>query len=164
MEATERLILEFNPAWTMSGGTGLYPPWLLDLARGGFDALETFSFDVVQPYSPEAWRGRIRASAGVKASLDAAAIGSRSREAPRVQQRVRTPRWPRSRAGDERGIGGVERVEGCVAVPGPLIVRHRRGALGADPDGLQERPRPRAAGNGAELRVAGEREEVQPAG
>lgn len=74
VEATERLILQFNPAWTMSGGTGLYPQWLADLACGGFEGLETFSFDIAQPYSAEAWRGRIRASAGVKASLDDGAI------------------------------------------------------------------------------------------
>ncbi|MCG6122422.1 MAG: class I SAM-dependent methyltransferase [Microvirga sp.] len=70
VEATESLILAFNPAWTMGGGAGLYPQWLGDLAGAGFEALETFSFDVAQPYGHEAWRGRIRASAGVKASLD----------------------------------------------------------------------------------------------
>ncbi len=74
VEATERLILAANPAWTLSGGTGLYPQWLADLATGGFDDIETFSFDIAQPYSHEAWRGRIRASAGVQASLDEAAI------------------------------------------------------------------------------------------
>lgn len=74
VEATEELIRAFNPAWTMGGGTGLYPQWLTDLAVAGYEAIETFSFDVAQPYTPEAWRGRIRASAGVKASLDAEAI------------------------------------------------------------------------------------------
>jgi SAM-dependent methyltransferase len=74
VEATEALILKFNPSWTMSGGTGIYPQWLRDLSGAGFKALETFSFDVIQPYTQEGWRGRIRASAGVKASLDAAAI------------------------------------------------------------------------------------------
>lgn len=74
VQATEHLILQFNPAWTMGGGMGVYPQWLLDLATEGFDALETFSFDVGQPYTHEGWRGRIRASAGVKASLDEAAI------------------------------------------------------------------------------------------
>ena len=73
VEATERLILVSNPAWTMSGGAGLYPQWLADLASAGFVGLETHSFDVVQPYSHQAWCGRIRASAGVKASLDEAA-------------------------------------------------------------------------------------------
>lgn len=70
VEATEDLILAFNPSWTMGGGSGLYPQWLRDLAGAGFERIETFSFDVAQPYGREAWRGRIRASAGVKASLD----------------------------------------------------------------------------------------------
>jgi SAM-dependent methyltransferase len=66
---TEQLILKFNPKWTMSGGTGLYPHYLPLLAQAGFFDLETFSYDINAPYSPEAWRGRIRASAGVSASL-----------------------------------------------------------------------------------------------
>lgn len=73
VEATEALILKHNPDWPAAGGTGLYPQWLADLAIAGFNALETASFDIDQPYSHEAWRGRIRASAGIKASLDAAA-------------------------------------------------------------------------------------------
>jgi SAM-dependent methyltransferase len=69
VEATEALILSYNPAWAMSGGTGLYPAWLEDLAVAGFDRIETFSFDLYLYYTHEAWRGRIRASAGVAASL-----------------------------------------------------------------------------------------------
>ena len=76
VEATEALILRANPRWTMAGGTGIYPQWLGDLAGAGFTGLETQSFDLVQPYSHEAWRGRIRASAGVGASLDEAAIAA----------------------------------------------------------------------------------------
>ena len=71
VEATEQLILKYNPAWSMSGGTGIYPEWLGDMARAGLSCLETFSFDTEQAYSHDAWRGRIRASAGVRASLDA---------------------------------------------------------------------------------------------
>jgi SAM-dependent methyltransferase len=67
--ATESLILEYNPEWRFGGGTGLYPRWLTDLARAGFQQLETFSFDLSVRYSHEAWIGRIRASAGVGASL-----------------------------------------------------------------------------------------------
>ncbi len=70
VEATERLIERHNPAWTLGGGTGLYPAWLSDVALAGFVDVETFSFDVRAPYTHEAWRGRIRASAGVAASLD----------------------------------------------------------------------------------------------
>jgi 2-polyprenyl-3-methyl-5-hydroxy-6-metoxy-1,4-benzoquinol methylase len=71
VEATEELILGYNPQWTLAGGTGLYPAWLRDLAEASFVQLETFSFDTDVSYSHEAWRGRIRASAGVKASLAA---------------------------------------------------------------------------------------------
>lgn len=74
VEATERVIEAFNPTWTMGGRTGIYPRWLTDLAEGGFQAIETFSFDVVQSYSHEAWRGRVRASSGVGASLDTAMV------------------------------------------------------------------------------------------
>ncbi|MGB3681484.1 MAG: class I SAM-dependent methyltransferase [Rubrobacteraceae bacterium] len=70
VETTESLIEHHNPAWTMGGGTGLYPAWLSDVAVAGFSDVETFSFDVRVPYTHEAWRGRIRTSAGVAASLD----------------------------------------------------------------------------------------------
>ena len=69
VEFTEGLIGAYNPAWNMSGGSGLYPEWLKDVAVAGFIEIETFSFDVHVRYSHEGWRGRIRASAGVGASL-----------------------------------------------------------------------------------------------
>jgi len=69
VEVTESLILKYNPTWSMSGGTGMYPAWLADLAIANFTKIETFSFDLDLHYTHEAWRGRIRASAGVAASL-----------------------------------------------------------------------------------------------
>jgi SAM-dependent methyltransferase len=74
--ATERLIEQHNPAWTMGGGSGLYPAWLDDATGAGFLGLETFSFDVPVSYTQEAWRGRIRASAGVGGSLPAEAAAA----------------------------------------------------------------------------------------
>ncbi len=68
-EATEQLIMKHNPAWKFGRGLGMYPAWLRDLAEAAFREIETFSFDLDVPYSHEAWRGRIRASAGVGASL-----------------------------------------------------------------------------------------------
>jgi hypothetical protein len=75
-EQTEKLIATHNPGfeadnptWKLSGGSGLYPAWLTDVAVAGFRGIETFSFDVAVPYSHEAWRGRMRASASVGASL-----------------------------------------------------------------------------------------------
>lgn len=75
VSATEALILRHNPGWPGGGGTGIYPVWLADLAGAGFSNLETASFDVAQDYSHEAWRGRIRASAGVAATLSEAQTG-----------------------------------------------------------------------------------------
>jgi SAM-dependent methyltransferase len=74
--ATEALILEHNPEWPLAAGLGMYPLWTLDVAEAGFTGIETFSFDVNVPYSHEAWRGRIRASAGVAASLPADAVAA----------------------------------------------------------------------------------------
>jgi SAM-dependent methyltransferase len=74
VEATEALIIAHNPDWRLGKGSGLYPRWLTDVAVAGFEQIETFSFDVEVPYSHQAWVGRIRASAGVGASLDAAAV------------------------------------------------------------------------------------------
>jgi SAM-dependent methyltransferase len=69
VDATERLIEAHNPAWKLGGGTGVYPHWPADASIAGFTGIETFTFDEPAIYSHEAWRGRIRASAGVAASL-----------------------------------------------------------------------------------------------
>ena len=74
VEATERLIERFNPGppapfVPLSQSSGVYPPWFRDVSEAGFTGLESFSFDVSVPYSHTAWRGRIRASAKVGASL-----------------------------------------------------------------------------------------------
>ncbi|MDB5108736.1 MAG: Methyltransferase type 11 [Candidatus Binatus sp.] len=74
VEATEKLIEAHNPKWTFGGGLGLYPHWPRDIAISGFKQIETWSFDLDVPYSHEAWRGRIRASAGVGASLSPDAV------------------------------------------------------------------------------------------
>lgn len=71
VEATEQLILKYNPAWHLGGRTGLYPAWLRHLGEAGFRNIETFSYDEPAIYTPISWRGRIRASAGVGASLPA---------------------------------------------------------------------------------------------
>src|SRR5690606_36984596 len=67
--ATESLIEKYNPEWKLGGTTGVYPEWLTDVRQAGFVDLETFSFDLQLSFTHEGWRGRVRASAGVKASL-----------------------------------------------------------------------------------------------
>ena len=69
VRATEKLIESYNPGWKLGGGHGIHPWWLRDLAEARLRDLETFSYDVEVPFTPETWRGRIRASAGVGASL-----------------------------------------------------------------------------------------------
>lgn len=86
VEATERLIERHNPAWSLGGGMGLYPAWLTDVAIAGFVEVETFSFDVRVPYTHESWRGRIRASAGVAASLGPGQVRSFDEDLERLLQ------------------------------------------------------------------------------
>lgn len=66
-DITETLLREYNPAW-MLGGPWRYYPWIGDLSAAGFKQIESFSFDEETPYSHEAWRGRVRASAAIGAS------------------------------------------------------------------------------------------------
>ena len=76
VEATERLIEKHNPQWKLGGGLGIHPGFARDVALAGFEHIETFSFDVMAPYSHEAWRGRIRASAGVGGTLKAEQVAA----------------------------------------------------------------------------------------
>jgi len=69
VDLTEQLIIKHNPNWMFGGGTGIYPQWPRDLGEAGFENIVTFSFDMDVPYTADTWRGRIRASAGVGASL-----------------------------------------------------------------------------------------------
>ncbi|MCH7870903.1 MAG: methyltransferase domain-containing protein [Planctomycetes bacterium] len=84
VEATERLIEIHNPRWKLGGGNGLHPEFERDVSAGGFRDIETFSFDIEVTYSHEAWRGRIRASAGVGASLPDEAIDAFDRDLTRL--------------------------------------------------------------------------------
>jgi SAM-dependent methyltransferase len=74
--ASERVIEKHNPGWKL----GNYAPggvrYMRDLANGGFTNREMFAVDYDIPYSREAWRGRIRASAGVSASLGVEAVAA----------------------------------------------------------------------------------------
>lgn len=73
VDQTERLIQTYNPKWYERFGNknGSYPDWFRDLREAGFEGVTSFSFDIDVPYTAEAWRGRIRASAGVGGSLSA---------------------------------------------------------------------------------------------
>jgi SAM-dependent methyltransferase len=75
--ASEDLVLTYNPSWPMVGGTGIHAAeWTVELGLAGFDNLETFSFDIAVPFTHDAWRGRMRSSNGVGASLPEAEVAA----------------------------------------------------------------------------------------
>lgn len=61
---SDELVLSYNPSWSMATGTGDHP----DIPG------ETFEFDVAVEFTHEQWRGRMRSSNGVAASLPAEAV------------------------------------------------------------------------------------------
>jgi SAM-dependent methyltransferase len=71
---TEEIVKRHNPKWAWDGLDGLKPGFVRDLRRAGFRAIESFSVDYDIPYDHEGWRGRMRASAGIAASLLAAQV------------------------------------------------------------------------------------------
>jgi len=72
------------------GGLGIHPLWARDMGVAGFANIETFSFDIDSIYTHDAWRGRIRASAGVGASLAPDAVAVFDAELAAMLAR----RWP----------------------------------------------------------------------
>jgi hypothetical protein len=84
VEATEQLIMKHNRNWGFGGGNGFDLGSLPPLHAAGFSSVETFSYDLDIPYTAEGWRGRIRASAGVGASLAPAAVEAFDAELARL--------------------------------------------------------------------------------
>jgi len=66
---TEMIVKRHNPKWNWDGLDGLKPGFVRDLRAGGFHSIESVSVDYDIPYDHEGWRGRMRASAGIAASL-----------------------------------------------------------------------------------------------
>jgi SAM-dependent methyltransferase len=62
---TERLVLEFNPTWTMAGWNGVFPDQIDEVIRGGFELVEQFCYDHDEEFSHARWRGRMRTCNGV---------------------------------------------------------------------------------------------------
>jgi SAM-dependent methyltransferase len=74
--ASEELVLTYNPGWPMAKGYDGHSEWAHELGTAGFDHVETFGFDVAVEFTHEQWRGRMRSSNGVAASLPAAAVAA----------------------------------------------------------------------------------------
>jgi SAM-dependent methyltransferase len=73
-DVTESLIERTNPKWTFRGWSSSNLKWADDAAVAGFEDRQCFAFDLTLRYTHEAWRGRIRASAGIGASLPEDAV------------------------------------------------------------------------------------------
>jgi SAM-dependent methyltransferase len=71
---TEELILRLNPGWPKAGWRGVHPEQVHALDVGGFREVQSFSYTVDVPFTPEEWRGRMRTCSGVGSSLDAGQV------------------------------------------------------------------------------------------
>jgi SAM-dependent methyltransferase len=78
--ATSQLIRQHNPDWWSNDQLGFRFEWAEDLSSVGLVIVDRLQFDHSVPYTHEGWRGRIRASAGVSASLAPAAVDAFDRE------------------------------------------------------------------------------------
>jgi len=65
---TEQLILKYNPGWTFSGHSGMFPK-LIDQVSShkGSEFVEQFCFDYPQPFTHQAWINRMRTCNGLHA-------------------------------------------------------------------------------------------------
>ena len=72
--ASEELIRKANPDWTLYGGMGRHPRWRDEVREAGFVGTKTLEYEVSLTYTAEAWRGRVRASAGIGATLTPSAV------------------------------------------------------------------------------------------
>lgn len=73
---SEDLVLAYHPDWQLAGGEFDAPTWIRELGEAGFDQLAMIDFEVAVPFTHEAWRGRMRSSNGVGASLSDARIAA----------------------------------------------------------------------------------------
>jgi ubiquinone/menaquinone biosynthesis C-methylase UbiE len=64
---TEDLLLKYNPSWPLAGTEGRSRSSVRDLEVAGFEDVLEDEFDEMITFSPEGWRGRIRACNGVLA-------------------------------------------------------------------------------------------------
>lgn len=66
---TREIVSKFNTDWNGLSSFGMYPQWINDLYLAGFTNVETFTFDVVIPFTHEEWKGKMRTDEGIGGSL-----------------------------------------------------------------------------------------------
>ena len=72
-QRSEELVLNHHPAWGGAGYNGVIPP-VASWAREHFNLRTFHVMEAPLQFTREAWRGRIRASRGIGASLPAEAV------------------------------------------------------------------------------------------
>jgi SAM-dependent methyltransferase len=72
--ATLRLMARYGPE-REAPVTFLWPAWAEELMAAGFSHWEIFGFTCTLHYTPEAWRGRVRASKRGAAAMDKSELG-----------------------------------------------------------------------------------------
>ena len=91
-DASEKLILKYNPAWEGAGSDGEVvpvPPWLPpDIAQE-----HLLRFDAEIPFTRESWRGRIRASRGIGASMTPSEVEAFDRGHAALLERIAPERF-----------------------------------------------------------------------
>ena len=65
---SEKLVLKYNPNWAAADYDGVPAPYY-KLSKLGLVQRVMFFYDVHVPFTKENWRGRVRASRGIGASL-----------------------------------------------------------------------------------------------
>lgn len=90
---SEDLVFTYNPTWPRVELDASHPEWPAELASAGFHDLVGFEFDIDVPFSHDAWRGRMRSSNGVGASLPAAEVAAFDADLARLL-RTRFPAEP----------------------------------------------------------------------
>ena len=69
-EQTEQVILRHRPGWRHANSTGINGQVLRDLQINRFVEIESFSFDISIDFTRESWRGYIRTTSAVGASMN----------------------------------------------------------------------------------------------
>ena len=89
---TEQLILKYNPQWTgadWAGEVTAMPRW----AEQDFRLVGFFVYDEAIPFTPESWRGRMRACRGIGAGLSSAEVSAFDAEHAALLARIADERF-----------------------------------------------------------------------
>ena len=84
VDEMQKLQKKYNPSWKNVWPLGLYPQKPGELMFDGFVSKGSFFYEEDVPYTHEGWRGRIRAYAGIGASLPQSVVEEFDKEFAQV--------------------------------------------------------------------------------